>query len=898
MLLSHRFRPCLFRRRTVLRRLRRTVHGLLSALIILSLLIGATPPAQAAAPAARPTPCTGSEVFLPVIAAGLRTVASTWQEITTPAAAPPRTLSYQPGKTYIYDWRVEIDTRSGQIDKEGMRQEDHSRTYVTGRVLVRITGQEAPDRFVGNVVIEDYATCVSERGVSEAFDDPDMAAALRIPLVFKQRADGVIVEVQSAANGVISAINLQKGILNALQAKIDPVQNAYVATETGTQGTYDAQYTLANDAGSLHIARQYTRENFDDFIFQGTDNASAEMTTRIDQRLDPALGVIRETVISEQMRSADEGQDNPQQVAIEGEAAWSELTSVGSLRHVETIDTPAQAAALAAVYRADSIGGVFDPAIDYSGRAIDLETIDLAAEMNALDADPTNPLRLNRLWAIVDAGRAGDRVDDFAARIVAAGDNLARIDAYLALLATDGSQAAQEFLVELVEGQTPRAAGIVAAAGEVVRSDALMRLSLVEAPVESSFTAVATLARGGTAPLNKMAVKVLGAMAGNVARTQPQTFDMVTGALLQGLQAAGDEQTKVLYINALGNSGHPNMLALLDSYFTDASTPVKNAAYFALRKVPGQEVETKLAIDLGKEELPPPTKQVIFGVLDQKKPLGQDAAAAVDLYKTPMPAPHGGTFKKNWDYKLGGENAHVTLPGEAIVATPPYSDRFDGHAMQRAVGKVWQFQKELLMMKLSTTPLVDKQRFDWDLTIAGNVIYDESFEIQCQFTDTVSVFDKAMTLFEYSFDYPITWVIIVSVTIRVSAHLGLSYGYDFKLCNPLNMSGDLYLTPTASTGASLSVGLWVALFKAGGELDARLLDTTVPAKAGAVLNLDGMQACAQISYDTKPLTTKLVVFVDYYRIFKKKWERWKTKQLWSYETKAFKGDILPLTCYK
>ncbi len=58
-----------------------------------------------------------------------------------------------------------------------------------------------------------------------------------------------------------------------------------------------------------------------------------------------------------------------------------------------------------------------------------------------------------------------------------------------------------------------------------------------------------------------------------------------------------------------------------------------------------------------------------------------------------------------------------------------------------------------------------------------------------------------------------------------------------------------------------------------------------------------MQACAQISYDTKPLTTKLVVFVDYYWVFKQKWERWKTKELWNYETKAFSGDTLPMTCY-
>lgn len=623
------------------------------------------------------------------------------------------------------------------------------------------------------------------------------------------------------------------------------------------------------------------------------------MTTRIDQWLDPALGVLRTSEISESMRTADEGQDNPQQVAIDGEAAWSELSSVGSLRYVETIDTPAQAAALAAVYRADSIGGVFDPAIDYSGRNLDLETIDIPAELDALDADPTNPLRLNRLWAIIDTGRAGDRVEDFAARIVAAGGDLTRIDAYLALLAADGSPSAQDFLVELVEGQTPRAAGILAAAGEGVRSDALMRLSLIKAPEDSAFASVTTLARGGASALNKMAVKVLGAMAGNVARTQPQTFDTVTTLLLQGLQAAADEQTKVLYINALGNSGHPNLLTLLDSYFADPSTPVKNAAYFALRKVPGADVESKLAIDLGKEELPPPTKQVIFGVLEQKQPLGQDAAAAVDLYKTPMPAPHGGTFKKNWDYQLGGANAHVKLPGDVFVSMPPYSDRFDGHALQRAVGKVWEFQKELLMLKLSTTPLPDKQHFDWDLTIAGNVIYDESFEIQCQFTETKPVFDKSLTLFEYSFDYPITWVIIVSVTIRLSGHFGLSYGYDFKLCNPLNLSGELYLTPTASTGASLSVGLWLALFKAGGELDARLLDTTVPAKAGAILNnLDGMQACTQVSYDTKPLKTKLVVFVDRYRILEREWERWKTKELWSYETKAFSGDILPLTCYK
>lgn len=59
-----------------------------------------------------------------------------------------------------------------------------------------------------------------------------------------------------------------------------------------------------------------------------------------------------------------------------------------------------------------------------------------------------------------------------------------------------------------------------------------------------------------------------------------------------------------LYINALGNSGHPNMLMLLDSYFNDSSMPVKNAAYFALRKALGPAVETKLAIDLGKEGLP------------------------------------------------------------------------------------------------------------------------------------------------------------------------------------------------------------------------------------------------------------------------------------------------------
>ncbi|MEZ4718680.1 MAG: hypothetical protein R2851_21675 [Caldilineaceae bacterium] len=85
-----------------------------------------------------------------------------------------------------------------------------------------ITDQEEDGTFVGQIVMLDPFVCSAdlENNQESIADTAELAEALTTPLVFKQRKNGVIASVSYASDASATVINLQKGIINALQATL------------------------------------------------------------------------------------------------------------------------------------------------------------------------------------------------------------------------------------------------------------------------------------------------------------------------------------------------------------------------------------------------------------------------------------------------------------------------------------------------------------------------------------------------------------------------------------------------------------------------------------------------------------------------------------------------------
>jgi HEAT repeat protein len=133
------------------------------------------------------------------------------------------------------------------------------------------------------------------------------------------------------------------------------------------------------------------------------------------------------------------------------------------------------------------------------------------------------------------------------------------------------------------------------------RSSAAISLGLVPHPTEEAKSALTGASKSSDAVLAETSTLALGNLAKASAADGSDASDVVS-SLLAKLEAAQTTADKVLYLDALGNSGDARALTAITARTTDASIYVRAAAVGALRFQKGDGVVASLFFAAGDPE--------------------------------------------------------------------------------------------------------------------------------------------------------------------------------------------------------------------------------------------------------------------------------------------------------
>ncbi len=899
------------------------VQNVIHIAIVLAMLLAMAPaPALAsgaAAPSFRPgANCElsaggpGQKVFMPMVA-DMRTLLAAARPLWTakvPAAAP-RALDYQIGKTYTYEWRLTIDTKSKARDSQGAMEEGSGKSVFYALADISITGQEA-DAFNGRLILRRPYICNSQNNGESVVDDAELFAALATPMTFTQKPNGEVTGVSFPQNAPTLAINIQKGILNALQTTLRTDENSYVVTENGGQGTYNANYVLADQGDDLQVTKTFTQDSFLNLISAGTDNDRLELQTTVKLLLSADRGAFSSVEVSEHYLSSDESQD-PESTdggGIDGVAAWSEVETQGGLQLIQVSDTPAsRSAALPdAGYVDGNLGAILPEAIQNEA-GVNLAEVDIDAELGLLEAEPDNPARLRRVLNLIQADDQGIVLDKVRQRLEATVDNTDVAAAYIDLLGQHGSEAAQQILNQVLSADAPSTQQASRVEyRRILQEQALINVSTLNTPTGETLQTVEGLSDNAASPLQDVALTVLGAAADHVRDEQPERAAQIVAGLNAKLVAAGgpgaaaaqDNETLNVLLDAVGNAGDASSLGAIDDYVASTDVDLRVAALTALRKIPGDAAEGLLVSALTNENEDDSLRNLVAALMDDRA-LSDQASAALEQYREQAATAAPGLYQIEWNRHLGGGNAGVNLPGRLVVASPPRTSSLYMYADQKAVAHLWSYQYQLIRGQLLSQQQSNGRLFGAYLTIGNNLIFRKYEQLlACTANLSGNLYRGSLTVFNFNQYIPVYWVVSVVLNVRASGYFELNWGYSHNLCTLNNSSMIGRVTPLVYVSASASAWVDVTVARGGATLEAQLLRSSVPTILSASYNGAALRFCINSTVSTQALSARLFAWADV-RVPAFSWPPWKwsrvlERNLWSYSTPAATYTLL-VRCY-
>jgi hypothetical protein len=826
-----------------------------------------------------------------------------------------RQLNYQAGKTYRYEWKVVIDTRSTGRDNQGsLEQNGQQKTIISGVVDVTITAVDGAGVASGQVTISDPFVCSTDGSTPSvlAGDEYDaLAAALQRPLLFTQTAAGVVTGVSVPQNSLPLAINMQKGIVNALQANLRE-ENAYQAQEQGAQGAYSVQYTIEDKSDGAHITKTYNESSFSALISAGDPTDRLKLNNQVTMVLNTA-GVFSAVKSVEEMQSSDESQDPPstEDAALDGVAAWSTTKSEGSLDLSAVVDASQSvlAASLSYAYRVDSLGADLSEQLPNPG-GVNLSQVNLANEFAALEADPTNPQHVLRIADLVFADDSVEQtvITQIQARMVQNSANVAVVNAYIDVLTRVGSPAAQDVLNGILGNQQVAAAALSATLTITSQEHALISMVLLESPTITSVNSIQGVVGDGVSALSDVAVTVLGATADHLE--DENVANSITEQLIGALQQASGEEEITLYLDALGNTGNPAALDVIQSYVDGsiglragvAPQTVENfniavSALSALRKIPGVGAEDVLVATLSTSNEQVSADPDLFAlrelaaaVLSGRDGLSSNALAALESHRIATLALPGGYYSYNWNRHLGGSTVGVNLPGMMAIATPP-GYRPYLYARQSADAHIWSYTRNLIYGDLLARSTATAFQFRAYMHIGGGLIKREvNYNLPCSYNGGGNLYKTNITVFNVTISVPIFWAITVNFNIRGSGYFSLDWSYNHNVCSVTSGNFTGHIIPAVWARAEASAYLDIVVARGGGTLAADLLRTSLPARGSVNYASGQVSFCVNVSAQTQALSGSFYVWGDLrvarWGIPPWKWSRVVEKTLWTFGTPA------------
>ena len=254
------------------------------------------------------------------------------------------------------------------------------------------------------------------------------------------------------------------------------------------------------------------------------------------------------------------------------------------------------------------------PRLD-TGRLVDVQR--LASDRAAIDKGWVAGASLSTLLSALKAAPGGDAGGQARANLVPRLAALLRLEPRRArdletLARQQGDvQESQTLLAALSSAGTPEAQeALVALGGDPVvprneRLRAVGLLGLAKNPTAESGAALSGWRASEDADLAQTATLALGnhvkrRLEQGGAQAPAETADLVQ-ALLDALAAATTPEERALYLKALGNTGDPRAVPAIVAQLATDDVSVRTAALWALRFMPGAEVDALLVEALTKE---------------------------------------------------------------------------------------------------------------------------------------------------------------------------------------------------------------------------------------------------------------------------------------------------------
>ena len=836
----------------------------------------------------------------------------------------PRRLRYQVGKTYQYDYRVSIDASSASRDAAGVRKGGGATTVIEAAANVTISGVEADGSYVGELSLQNPSVQRSDATSSQVVDDEATLTALGVPLRFKQAPNGVIVTVSSPASAPAQVVNIQKGVLNALQLTL-MTGSSYVAAEKAGQGLLQVRYTLKERNGQLQISKQYDQGSFGQLVTSGAPVGNLKMKNQIEMILDSASGVISNVSYNESISTGDGAAPvNAGATGFDGVTAWSTIKASGSLKLRKVINAAARPSK-AAAYATDSMQAKVTAGT--SNRAgIDLTTIDVRSELALLESEPGNPAHHARVVALVEADtNPNDAIDvlgTVAERLIATAGHDTVSAAYVDVLGSVGTPVGQSMLSAVLGNRSAHPALGSVQFGNRVQEQALLSVVRLNTPTMTTVRTVTALTERASA-LHDTAVTVLGAVAGRLASQNPAEAKRLVGQLESALAAADTASDIELYLTAVGNAGLPSSLGVIARYATpqasfgtDAAAPeaIQAAALTALRKIPSAEADALLRNALDDVSRPMAVRSLAAGVVSDRgtQTVSVKPGTALALPRPiedepgddppppppppyhppapPAPPPVIGMYNQSWTHTLGNADLGVEFPGGIKLDVPPASTNgISAHAYQKANALLFGNSFEVIKGELRTFHQGNDQVFGAYLSIANNLIRRQfELRVPCADDQAGNLYTATATFLDVTTKIPVFAVITLDLNVRATGSFTLDWNFRADICRFDTATVQAGIVPRVwvSAEASAYLDIWVA--RGGATLTAILLDTSVPAQASVVLtaNPPAVRFCVDIQATTRPLSGYLDVWADALGV------RVGSARLWEFSTPASSFPLL------
>lgn len=861
---------------------RRSAWRALNLSLVFALLLSSVAPALAAgeSPATVVQTNAGceqalagaSKVFMSVITAPAKAVMAAAEGIFSDPAAVERKLKYQVGKTYVYDYNLNVVSRSNQRNGEGTTSSDQSKTVMTAQAELSITSQEADGTFVGQVVMKTPYACSADlkNGTDTIADTTELAAELAKPLIFKQKPNGVITAVSYPANARATVVNMQKGVINALQNVLQDGASYKVAEVSG-QGTFTPTYTLAEQNDTLKITKDYNDKSFSQMQKQGDDIKTLKLTSVVSTVLDGPKGVFSAVESREILETGDGTLESTDpNIKFDGITTWSTVTSQGKLTLKEVkAAVNVQAAASLEGYVDGGLEPIFEkPAANPLG--IDLSKVNVDQELADFETTPTDPNKFAHILDLVAADTTEGVVDKIIARLNANLNNQEIANSYLDMLTVVATPKAQKALTSVIKPSVD-AAGLSATFTITTQQQALINLVRIQSPISSTVDTVAQLSEDSAFVLQNTAITVLGATIDNLSDENPNQAQSLADGLVAKLNSAPLEQ-KEIYLEALGNAGVPSTLENIEDYTnvtaslsisdTKVVTEVIEAAAFnALRKIPGERAEGLLVAALTDTTQPGGTRLLVADVLRNRSDLSAGGSTALDGFQIPQDLAGGGTYYRTWGSWLGNSNLGINFPGSFTVSS---INQLYLYADQQANAYVWGRRFEVARGQLLSyryNPNPQYQFVGAYLDLAGNRIVKYEEYILCNYSRSGNLWANNWR-WSQRVSIPIVWVITIDVEVKVTVNVAVDYAYGLNVCNVNNSSLYGGVTPRAWVGVVAEAYLNLRLARGGVGINATIMNTRLPGVLTLSYNGSTFRFCGDIRVSTQPLSGYIYAFAD------------------------------------